>query len=45
VRYLVVKQLVMNPTVPYTPARHRIVFDLIPRDLYRIAEIVSPMLA
>lgn len=31
------KQLVMNPTVPHTPARQRMVLDSIPRDLYKIA--------
>ena len=32
-----VKQLQAKPTVPYTPARQRIVFEFIPRDLYKIA--------
>lgn len=37
VRKRVAKQLVMNPTVPYSPARQRMVFDSIPRDFYKIA--------
>lgn len=37
VRNAEVKQLQMKPTVPYTPARQRIVDELIPRDLYKIA--------
>jgi hypothetical protein len=40
-----VKQLQVKPTVPYTPARQRIVFEFIPRDLYKIAaQRVSLML-
>jgi hypothetical protein len=40
-----VKQLQVKPTVPYAPARQRIVFEFIPRDLYKIAaQRVSLML-
>ena len=36
-RYLVVTQLERKAIVPYNPANARIVLELIPKDLYRIA--------